>query len=240
MIPKIIHFCWFGGNPYPEKVKHCIESWKQMLPDYKIKEWNEANFDINCNDYVRQAYEARKYAFVSDYARFYILYNHGGIYLDTDVEVLKNLDYFLQYEVFAGFEGKEGVATGLILGSTPNSDIIKEMLDHYKNEQFLNKEDGSRNYTTVVKRVTDILVKHGLKLDGTRQNVAGIEIFPKDYFAPMDFITKKTHITENTYTIHHYAATWHSPYQKLVVKVRGLVGEKTFRKLLSLKKRLIN
>src|SRR5699024_8907222 len=128
MIPKIIHYCWFGGNELSKTTKVCINSWKKKLPDYKIIEWNESNFDINSNQYVKEAYQAGRYAFVTDYVRLYVLYHYGGIYMDTDVEVLKSLDSFLKHQAFTGCENEKNSVTGII-GSEKDHEWIKTLLD---------------------------------------------------------------------------------------------------------------
>lgn len=212
-IPKVIHYCWFGKNPLPELTLKCIESWKKYLPDYQIIEWNENNFDVNICPYVKEAYEASKFAFVSDYARFYILYNYGGIYIDVDVEVIKPIDKFLEHEAFAGFESKKHVAPGLILGAKKGNKIIKEILDSYSNRKFL-LDDGNFNLTTVVEYTTDVLLKYGLKPNNSLQNVNEMVIYPKTYFCPLSHNSKKQNFSENTYTIHHYAGSWLSEKQR--------------------------
>lgn len=216
-IPKIIHYCWFGKSPHPELVQKCIESWKKYLPEYEIIEWNEENFDINMNAYVKEAYEAGKYAFVSDVARFYVLNNYGGIYMDTDVEVLRPLDHFLQYEAFMGFESVDRVAPGLIMGSLKGNSVIKEILDLYSNTHFkLNK--NIYNLTTVVTYTTNILLKYGLRQNNSFQVIKNIAIFPKEYFCPLTFDDDKVDFTENTYTIHHFMDSWHTEKDKKRIK----------------------
>ena len=228
MIPKIIHYCWFGRNPLPPLAIKCIESWKKYLPDYEIKEWNEDNFDVNIIPYTKEAYEARKYAFVSDYARFWILYNYGGLYFDTDVEVIKSMDDIIARGPFMGCEkdgGDTNVASvapglglgvnpGLGLGVNPGLGLYKEILGIYSNLHFKN-QDGSLNMKTVVQYTTELLCNHGLKCTNEIQQCNGIWIYPKEYFCPIDFESKKCTITKNTYSIHHYAASWLSLKSKL-------------------------
>ena len=161
MIPKIIHYCWFGGNPLPELAVKCINSWKKYLPDYEIVEWNESNYDVRKIPYIAQAYDAKKYAFLSDYARFDILYQYGGIYFDTDVEVIKPLNEILEKGSFAGVECTGALNTGLGIASPAASAIYKEILNSDESSEFLYK-NGSMNLTTVVDRVSEIFYKHGL------------------------------------------------------------------------------
>lgn len=228
-IPKIIHFCWFGGNPLPESARRCIDSWKKHLPDYEIKEWNESNFDINSIPYTAEAYKARKYAFVSDYARFWILYNYGGVYFDTDVEVLKDMSPIIQSGPYMGCEtncGRKGYADvnpGLGIAATPGLDFYREMIASYKSRHFCNS-DGTHNLSTVVDYTSELLTKYGLSGISETERIAGINIYPKEYFCPKDYITNRLHITANTYTIHHYSATWKSSSQKMFTLVEHLFG----------------
>lgn len=214
MIPKIIHYCWFGGNPLPKSAKKCIRSWEKFFPDFEIKEWNEQNFNVNCIRYTKEAYERKKYAFVSDYARFYILYQFGGLYFDTDVEVIKPMDDLIAKGAFMGIEkdaDKVGVAAGLGLAAEPNMAIYKKIIDHYKQESFVN-EKGEQNPGTVVKHITDLLVQHNFILKDEIQHVANIWIYPNEYFNPLEDATGKLNITSNTRSIHWYSKTWVDNY----------------------------
>ena len=161
MIPKKIHYCWFGGNPLPEETKIYIESWKKYCPDYEIIEWNEKNFDLNCNIYIQEAYQAKKWAFITDYVRLYVMYNYGGIYMDTDVEVIKSLDPYLNNKAFSGFETFTDIPTG-IMASEKGFPLFKEFLDYYKDRHFI-MNDGSYDMTTNVVIITNICKKYGLK-----------------------------------------------------------------------------
>lgn len=215
MIPKKIHYCWFGGNPLPELAKKCIASWKKYCPDYEIIEWNESNFDLNSCDYVREAYAEKRWAFVSDYARFKILYEYGGLYFDTDVELIKPLDEIISRGNFMGRETESllSVAPGLGIGVAPDLGIYRELLELYHTMSFIN-EDGTQNLKTVVSYTSDILLKHGLKNINGVQFVDGIYVYPKEYFCPMDYETGELKITKNTYSIHHYTASWHNEKEK--------------------------
>lgn len=222
MIPKIIHYCWFGRNSLPQLAIKCIESWKKFLPEYEIKEWNEDNFDVNIIPYTREAYAAKKYAFVSDYARFWILYHHGGLYFDTDVEVIKPMNHIIAKGNFMGCEKpavvgatpmQMGVAPGLGLGVVPGLGLMKEILDAYGKFHFLNS-DGTLNTTTIVDYTSEILCRHGLRNTPDIQEVAGIWIYPHDYFAPKNVDTKILTITKNTVSIHHYDASWAEWYDR--------------------------
>lgn len=231
MIPKIIHYCWFGGNPLPESAKKCIASWRKFLPDYEIWQWSEGPlnenehehekdlfdkilpFDVNSIPYTQQAYEAKKYAFVSDYARFWILYKYGGLYFDTDVEIIKPLDDIIERGPFMGIEvrAKEGeypqVAPGLGLGVTPGHELYQVLLDKYASLRFLN-EDGSLNQKTIVKYNTEVLQEQGLQASNDLQEVVGVWIYPADYFNPLDSLTGKLKLTDNTRSIHWYMNSW--------------------------------
>ena len=210
MIPKIIHYCWFGRGPLPELAQKCIASWKKYLPDYEIKEWNEDNFDVNIIPYTAEAYQAKKYAFVSDYARFWILYQYGGIYFDTDVEVIRPIDDIVERGYFMGFETdpkpqlKEDASEASI---NPGLGIIKKMLDFYEGKHFVH-EAVMRNQITVVHIATQVLRENGLKNVAGIQEVAGCFIYPSEYFCPINVTTGRIHVEKNTRTIHHYAGTW--------------------------------
>lgn len=206
MIPKKIHYCWFGGNPLPELAQKCIDSWKKYCPDYEIIEWNESNFDLNYCSYVKEAYEAKKWAFITDVVRLYVLVNYGGIYMDTDVEVIKPLDDILQYDAVSGFESETDIPTGL-MACCKGQPLFCELLHEYDNIHFLN-EDGSYDSTTNVVRITNRCLKYGLKQNNALQNVNGFTLFPKDYFCPKSLKTRKLEITDNTLTIHHFDGSW--------------------------------
>ena len=215
-IPKVIHYCWFGGNPLPEMARKCIASWQKYLPDYEIKEWNEGNFDVNQAPYVAEAYRLRKFAHVSDYARFWILYHYGGIYFDTDVEVIRPLDDILARGSFMGFECQEGtpydnpngnMAAGLGMGVPKGHPYLRQMVDYYNHIHFVRWNGKSTG--NVTPHATQFLdFEHKQVLDGGIVFVSNVLIYPVDYFCPLNYYTKKLVITENTRTIHHYMASW--------------------------------
>lgn len=237
---KIIHYCWFGRTPLPPLALKCIESWKKYLPEYEIKEWNEDNFDVNIIPYTKEAYEAKKYAFVSDYARFWILYKYGGLYFDTDVEVIKPLDDIIAKGPFMGCEKEikdvkgattKAVAPGLGLGVNPGVGLYKEMLDLYTSLHFVDGK-GNLNLKTVVDYTTELLCKHGLENKPGIQYVAGIYIYPVDYFCPISVDDGKLRVTSNTRTIHHYAQSWQSPARKYGRKFILMIGGNRLKRLI--------
>lgn len=214
MIPKKIHYCWFGGNPLPELAVKCIESWKKYCPDYEIIEWNEKNFDLSCNKYVKEAFECKKWAFITDYVRLYAMVNQGGIYMDTDVEVLKNLDIFLKNKAFSGFEREDAIPTG-IMASEKDFPLFKKLLADYDGRAFI-KENGEMDLTTNVTTITNICLNHGLILNNQKQTINDFTLYPKEIFCPKSYETGKIECTENTYTIHHFAGSWHTEKEKKI------------------------
>lgn len=215
MIPKVIHYFWIGTKPLGEKEISCIESWKKYCPDYEIKLWNETNYDFSINNYMKEALEAKKYGFVPDYARLDVIYKYGGIYLDTDVELLRPLDDLLHLKGFCGFENAQKVNLGQIFAAEAGHEIIKVMRDEYEKMSFLN-DNGTLNTTASPVIQTTSLRRAGLKLNGKKQVLAnGFTVFPEDYFSPYDFETETIKRTSNTYSIHHYAATWYSEIDKI-------------------------
>ena len=257
MIPKIIHYCWFGRGPLPELAQKCIASWKKYLPDYERKEWNEDKFDVNIIPYTAEAYQAKKYAFVSDYARFWILYQYGGIYFDTDVEVIRPIDDIVERGNFMGFETNPsltnddaskatvspglgmGVAPGLGMGVAPGLGIIKKMLDYYEGKHFVH-EAVMRNQITVVHIATQVLRENGLKNVAGIQEVAGCFIYPSEYFCPINVTTGRIHIEKNTRTIHHYAGTWVDKKFSMKEIIKRIIPEKLLLALFTMKAKLKN
>lgn len=243
MIPKKIHYIWFGGSPLPPLAQRCMASWKRYMPGYEIVRWDESNFDIDCCDYVREAISVKKWAFASDYARFKILYDHGGIYLDTDVELLRPLDEIVAKGPFMGFErdytpSNDGtVAPGLGLAANPGLGLYKAILESYEGDHFV-KPSGIYDQTTVVVRTTAILKTLGLENRPGIQEVAGVTIYPSEYFCPKDFLTHKVSLTENTYAIHHYDGSWAGPATRFKHKVMRFVGPKGVARFKELKGKL--
>ena len=245
MIPKVIHYCWFGGNPLPPLAVKCIESWKKYFPDYEIKEWNEENFNVNIIPYTKEAYEMKKYAFVSDYARFWILYHYGGLYFDTDVEVIRPMDDIIDKGPFMGCEknidnnGETilAVAPGLGLGANPGLGLYSELLQLYSTLHFI-EGNGVLNLKTVVEYTTELLCYCGLKNCATAQKIAGILIYPREYFNPKDYATGKIVITKNTRSIHHFAASWLPEYQRRNLRIYNLLGINQDSKWIALLRRI--
>lgn len=233
MIPKKIHYCWFGRGDMPDLAKNCIESWKKYLPEYEIKEWNEDNFNLDKYPYVREAYDSRKYAFVTDVVRLYALYTEGGVYMDTDVEILKPIDILLKFEAVSGFETPTQIPTGLI-ASQKNVPIIKNLLDEYENIHFI-KEDGNFDLTTNVTRISNAFIRKGLIQNNTLQTVDGFTLLPKDYLCPKDHATGRIKITKNTLCIHHFAGSWVSNWDKIKIKISRILGCKITNAIVSLK-----
>lgn len=223
IIPKIIHYCWFGRNPLPKSAKKCLASWRKYLPDFEIKEWNEDNFDVNVIPYTHDAYQAKKYAFVSDYARFWILYHYGGVYFDTDVEVIKPLDDLLKDGAFMGWEtpssdGAYKIAPGLGLAAPAQFPLYKEILGGFERLNF-HLANGGINPYSMIPMVTDILSRKGLQLDGNTQRVAGVMIYAPAYFCPMNAVSGQVLITPKTYTIHWYTMSWLPKHRQWRVKM---------------------
>ena len=222
MIPKKIHYVWFGGNPLTPLAEKCIASWKQVCPDYEIVRWDETNFDISLNRYCREAIESKKWAFASDYARLWILVNEGGIYMDTDVQLLKPLDDFLFEEAFSGFEAVDRIPTGL-MASEAGQDLFVKLLHDYDDRSFI-KTDGSCDLTTNVTAITRACIERGLVLNGQKQTVDGFTLYPSDYFCPKDWLTKEINLTENSCAIHHFDGSWADSGTKLKHKIMRLIG----------------
>ncbi len=233
MIPKTIHYCWFGGSIKPKTVQRCIRSWKRKCPDYTILEWNDESFDISaCPTYVQQAYNAKKWAFVTDYARLKVVYETGGIYLDTDVELLKNPSALLDRRAFFGFEDGKYINTGLGFGSEKGVGILLELMNQYQDIPFV-LPDGTFDTKTCPMRNTEVFLKHGLIQDNNLQVLEeDILILPKDYLSPITYPSKEKHITKNTISIHWFAASWQTKEEKEIQHdklIRAKQQRKTYR-----------
>lgn len=218
MIPKVIHYCWFGRNPIPEKFLNYMESWKKYCPDYEIIRWDEDNYRIEDKPlYVRQAYEAKKWAFVSDYARLDILYHEGGVYFDTDVELIRNIDQLLDNKGFCGFEKGETnvcIGLGLGMGAEKNNPILLDLMGAYKDKQLI-LSDGSIDMTPINFYTESVLLPKGIKLIDKTQEIEGMKVYSSRYFGLGDVWTGGAKsLTKDTYSIHHYGSSWWSDYNK--------------------------
>ena len=242
MIPKIIHLCWLSGDSYPAKIAKCLETWKKYLPDYKVMLWDTNRFDLNSSIWVRQAFEKKKYAFAADYIRFYALYHYGGIYLDSDVEVLKSFNDLLDLPYFMGAE-KAQTPEAAIIGAEKGCDWIKQCLDYYQGRSFI-KEDGSLD----IKKLPEIMVGQINKLKPLRVlslkeslNIRQLDMqkevleYNDRFFSPKVFDSREVEITPYTYAIHHYQNSWFSPKAKIYYRLRSslirLLGYSLVRKI---------
>ncbi len=219
MIPKIIHYCWFGGKPLPKSAIKCINSWKKFFPDYEIREWNESNFDVNMIPYTKEAYAAKKYAFVSDFARFWVLHEYGGLYFDTDVEVIRSMNDIIMAGAFMGAETPQNVAPGLGLATPPHHPFYKRYIIYYSDKHF------TPSQPSMCSVVTDWCRKQGWKTNGTIQTINGITIYPTDYFCPQAMMGAPIKVTHNTRSIHHFDATWLPWWKKGLVKMKQKIKQ---------------
>jgi len=217
MIPKVIHYCWFGRSPKPALAKKCIKSWMKYCPDYEIIEWNEDNFDIHMNAYTEMCYKQKKWAFLSDYVRLWVVYQNGGLYFDTDVELLRNPDFLLEREAFFGFETEgenSAFNSGLAFGSVASGLALKFMLNEY--DVLLDGRHGVRGCPELN---TLGLVKLGLKRDGSYQEFPWGTVYPKEYFNPYEANTGRLNKTKNTVSVHWYMGSCLSPAARLKSKI---------------------
>ena len=238
-IPRVFHYCWFGGNPKPELMERCIASWTRMMPDWDVVEWNDDNYDVGKNTYMREAYEAGAWAFVSDYARLDIIREHGGVYVDTDVEMLKPIpEDILADQAFTGIEWAGKVNPGLILGAVPGHPFLTEVLESYEDARFL--VVGRPDLTPLPQRVTVMLERHGFVREDVLQRVAGVTIYPSEVFCGFDMDVREPHITGNTIAMHHFAGSWTTGRGRLRKSARSVlkktIGVSGYRKLLSVKR----
>lgn len=236
MIPKIIHYCWFGRGEMPQLAKDCIASWQKYMPDWEYKLWSEDNFDVASNPYTQEAYDAKKFAFVTDYVRLFALKKYGGVYMDTDVEILKPLDDLLNLTAFTGYEGSKHKppVTGL-MASEPNGVWVSEQLDYYQDRHFL-LESGSLDLTTNTQTISRIMRTNGFVADGKYQVYKDLHIFPVEYFCPRQ-TTGEYLKTENTYCDHHFMGSWDSQHSAhWLVKY---IGQKNLTRLIKLKRKIV-
>ena len=238
MIPKVINYCWFGKNEKPQIVKECIESWKKYCPEFEIKQWDESNYDVNKNVYVKEAYDQKKWAFLTDYARLDILYHNGGVYMDTDVKLIKSIAPLINKGAFMAFEQRGRVNTGVGFACEAGNLIVKENMRYYEEHNFIDKS-GNFNPEICVKITTKILINHGL--DYTKNSVQKLNklmVYSSDYFSPKKMGTNKINITNNTYGIHLYASSWYKG-SPLIKKIKyRLIPLKEFVKYKILNKKL--
>jgi hypothetical protein len=207
-IPKVIHYTWFSEEPIPKHFRHCMNSWKKFCPEYKIVQWNSKNYDLSKHPYMKAARKEKKWTYVADYARLDIVYKHGGIYLDCDVELLKSLDDLLYNSAFIGFEGISAINLGSGFGAVEKFPLIREMLEEYDDVPFVNNE---RKFdTTIISPAiqTKTIIRHNLKLNGCFQTIEELAVYPAIFFSPKRWDTGLCRITTETFSIHHYDASW--------------------------------
>lgn len=214
MIPKKIHYCWFGGNPLPKVAQKCIASWRKYCPDYEIIEWNERNFDINRNEYMKMCYAQKKYAFLTDYVRLLVVQEQGGLYFDTDVELLKSFDDLLDCGAFFGFETAEYIASGLGFGAEAHHPLLEKMLHQY--DRLL---DGQHGIIGCPILNTDAMKQLGFMRNGQNQRIGDVCVYACDYFNPLNNATGEVKITANTHSIHWYSMLWLSKRKRIRSKV---------------------
>ena len=229
-IPKVIHYCWFGRGKMPPLAEKCIASWKKYCPDYEIVCHNEDNFDVSENRYAKEAYDAGKWAFVSDYVRLKVLYENGGIYLDTDVEIIKPIDDLIKENGYMGFDDNGVISTGLGFACEKENELVKILLADYYDISFV-RPDGSYDITPCPDRSSETLKKLGMDFSIKEQIFMGIHMLPEDYLCPMKYYTGKKIITQNTYSIHHFCASWTSATAKRTLFVKRIIGVKLYDKL---------
>ena len=217
MIPKKIHYCWFGRGEKPKLAQKCIASWKKYCPDYEIIEWNEDNFDVDINGYTRWFYDQKNWAFLSDFVRVYVVNEYGGVYFDTDVEVVRPIDHLLEYGAFFAWENATNVASGLGFGAVKHHSVMQSLLGAYA--QLPAGEDGAFPVLRCPQLNTQALMPFGLVLDGSLQKLGDIVVLPVDYMNPYDDPTGRMNKTENTVSIHWYAKSWLSKGRILRSKI---------------------
>lgn len=225
-IPKVIHYIWLGTRSLDKTSIKCMESWKKYLPDYEIRRWgDEECIDIiNANRYAKQAYEVKKYAFVSDYIRVYVLYHYGGVYMDTDVQIFKPIDRFLNEEAFTSFECDGHIPTALMAGAKGN-EWMKMLLDDYDDREFI-REDGTMDLTTNVTVITNLSLAWGLIQNNEEQVLrSSVHIYPREFFCPIDLMNEKNNaFSENTYAAHLFNGSWQSPLRQKLSRIKKKLG----------------
>lgn len=237
MIPKIIHYCWFGRSEMPELAQICIASWHKHMPDYKFKLWNEDSFDVNSVPYTKEAYEAKKYAFVSDYVRLWALCNEGGLYMDVDFEVYKPFDDLMHWDAFAGFEGSKHLPLMMgVVATKAHGEWVREQLHHYQNRHFFNA-NGSLDLTTNVQFISAKMCEQGFVQNGIEQDYKDLHVFPVDYFCPRQ-TTGEYFRTENTYCEHRGLGSWNESSNGWKTGIKKTVGQKNMTRLIKLKRKL--
>lgn len=235
MIPKVIHYCWFGGKSLPNEVKKCINSWKKYCPDYEIKEWNELNYDINKNQFISEAYKNQAWAFVSDFARLDIVYSEGGIYLDTDVELLKNLDVLLDYDCYFAVEQQHRkIATGLGFGAIARHKAVEAMIRQYDNLVY--ESENKMNFLCPQLN-TKALEKFGYIPKEQIQYICDAYIYPPEYFDPIAPGKTNDLLSDQSFSVHHYSANWMSKRVRLKRKLVNFIGQDKINKLKKIKRR---
>ena len=225
MIPKIIHYIWLGGKPLPKIAEKCIESWKKFCPDYEIKRWDETNLDVNKYEFTKNAYEAKKFAFVSDVFRTQILYNEGGIYFDIDVELIKPIEDILDADCVMGFETSNLLNPGLFIACKKGFDDLAEILKTYQTLKF---DVNKLKELTVCEVYTQYYEQKGLKRENITQQIENIKFYASEYFSPIDVVTNKKKVTKHTYSIHWYNASWYTPKQKFKNRLKKFVNILSF------------
>lgn len=231
MIPKVIHFCWLSDDSYPKTIQKCINSWNKHLNGYEIKLWNFDRFPRGKSAWVDQAFDSRKYAFAADYIRAYALYNEGGIYLDSDVEVLKNFDKFLHLPYFFGQESDSGKIEAAVMGAEKGNPLFKALLEHYDSSSFI-KDDGSFDTTPLPSLLSEISRKTNEwtiidNVDKFQDRPGVLNIFTPDFFSPIHIINMRLEKTSNTVSIHHFAGSWNSPYRRFKKWLQKLIGPRS-------------
>lgn len=230
MIPKKIHFCWLSNDPYPPKIQHCIDSWRDKLPDYEIVKWDLNRFPLEKNAWVKEAFEAKKFAFAADYIRFYALYNEGGIYLDSDVEVIKPFDDLLDLPYFLGRENVSNKIEAAAMGCEPKADWTKACLDYYESKRFIGSQEQISGLPLPCVMQKILSTKFGVAdINHPKDfglNVFKIQVLPFSFFSPKNYTTQVIHKTADTYCIHHFTSTWRSPKDLFLFRIEGIFGKK--------------